>query len=151
MEGVTEFLRHALQMLGARHKERLGTGIAVGLVILFIHASLAAADVIPQVHYAVSTAGSIALGVFAMFVPLWLDPKQRHLGEDEQRILVFMDELSRRGGLSSTQRQIAYQRMLQKQVDHYHPGKPLELKKDAEAAIEEGKSDNREALDDSDT
>ena len=150
MDILTEFLRHVLVMLGARHKERLGTGIAVGLVILFIHSSLVAAGLLPTVSNIVSVVGSIALGVLIMFFPIWLNPKQRHIGEDEQKILIFMDELARRSGLTPVQKKLAYNEMLRKQIDHYYPGKPLELKKDAETAIEEAVNDNRGVLDNSD-
>ena len=144
MEIPTQFLRQVLVMLGARHKERLGTGIAVGLVILLIHSSLVAAELFPSVSYIVSVTGSIALGILLMFIPIWLDPKQRHVGEDEQRILAFMDELAHRSGLTAAQKKIAYNQMLHKQIDQYYPGKPLELEKDAKAAIEEAVNDKRE-------
>ena len=144
MDITTQFLRHVLVILGARHKERLGTGIAVGLVFLLIHSSLVAAEVLPTVSNIVSVAGSIAGGILIMFVPVWLDPKQRYIGEDEQKVLSFMDELAQRGGLTATQKKIAYNEMLQKQIKYYYPGKQLELKKDAEAAVKQAKSDNRE-------
>lgn len=144
MESLTGYLRHVLVVLGARHKERVGAGIAVGLVILFIHSSLVASGILSVVHILISISGSIALGVIIMFIPLWLDPKQRHIGEDEQRVLIFMDELSDRGGLSSKQKQLAYSNMLQKQIDHYYPGKPQELEKDAEAAIRDAALDKRQ-------
>ncbi len=144
MEGLTNFLRHALVILGARHKERLGTGVALGLVFLLIHSSLVTAELLPRVPDVVSVAGSIALGVLAMFVPLWWDKKQRHIGEEEQKVLELMDELSRRGGLSDAQKKIAYTQMLYKQIEHYHPNKPLELKKDAEASVAEAMLDKRE-------
>ena len=153
MDLLTKSLREVLIMLGARHKERLGTGIAVGLVILFIYSSLVAAEVLPAVSDIVSFVGSIAGGILIMFIPVWLDPKKRHIGEDLQGILVFMDDLAQRGGLTATQKKIVYIEMLQKQVKYCFPGKPLdltELTKDAEAAVKEAMNDNRKVLNNGD-
>lgn len=151
MDTLTEFLRYVLVILGARHKERLGMGIVLGLIILFIYSLLVAAGLLLNVSDLISVVGCMALGIGIVFIPVWLDPKQRHIGEDEQKILTFMDELARRGGLSDAQKKLAYHQMLFKQIEHYHPGKPPELQKDAEEAIQEAKRDQREALGGGDT
>ena len=148
MDILTQFLRHVLVMLGARHKERLGTGIAVGLVILLIHSSLVAAKLLPAVSNIISITGSIALGIVIMFIPVWLNPKLRYIGEENQKILTFIDELAERSALTAIQKKIAYNQILQKQIDHYYPGEPLVLEKDAKAAIEQARNNNREVLDD---
>lgn len=54
-----------------------------------------------------------------------------------------MDELIERKGLSKTQAKIAYNQMLQKQMEHYHPGKSSDLKRDAQTAVEEVSLDTR--------
>ena len=151
METTTAVLRYVLVILGAHHKERLGMGIALGLVFLFAHSSLVELGLLPSVPDLTSAVGSIALGIWIMFIPIWINPKKRHIGEDEQKILTFMDELADRSGISTTQKKIAYNHMLQKQIEHYYPGKPFELKKDAEEAIQEAKRDHREVLGTSDT
>lgn len=143
MDLLTEFLRNVLVTLGARHKERLGIGIAIGLVILFFHSTLVAVELLPTVSNIISVVGSIALGILIIFIPLWLNPKQRHLGEEERKILTFMDELANRSGLTAEDKKIIYNEMLRKQIDHYHPGRPLELEKDAKAAIKQAVNNNQ--------
>lgn len=144
---LTESLRYIFIILGARHKERLGIGIALGLVILFIYSSLVAAELLPAISNVISITGSIALGILIMFTLLWLDPKQRHIGEEEHEKLALIDELTRRGGLNATEKKTAYSKLLHKIIDHYESGKPLELEKDAKTVIKEIVNTNQEVLD----
>lgn len=140
MENLTDFLRQAFVMVGARHKERLGVGILIGIVILFFHTSLVAAAFLPSIPTVISVLGSIALGVLIMFLFLWRDPKKLYIGEEEQKLLAIMDELSSRSGLSSQQKKFAYAQMLNKLVSHYDPNKPLEIEEDAVEAIREARA-----------
>ena len=145
-DGLTEFFRQALVILGSRHKERLGTGIALGFFIQFVYFNCVALELLPKIDTIVSSFGCIAFGVLVVFIPVWADPKKLYIGEQEQNILALVDELSERGGLTATQKKLAYKIMLDRLVDSYDPSTQVNLQLEARAAVTEAALDKRQEL-----
>ena len=129
---LTQLLRSVIKILGVDHKQRLGAGIALGLVLDGIRMVLAT-DI--TTFNNLGTIPTLALGISLVFLPLIF--QKRKIPEDYKKVLDLIDIIIERAELSKEHRKWAYRELLEKVVLHFSSNREIPFEKLAEESAQE--------------
>jgi hypothetical protein len=119
----TGVFRPAIQSLATSYPKRFAIGVFIGYVLIG-SADLAAAiypeHIILAKLMSFGELPTFALGLLLSHLPL-LAKKRPAVPVQDQAWFDLIDEMAARGGLSETQRKIAYKLMLDKAVQRFSP------------------------------